>query len=265
MEAEQIVSWCEETGVNSRNVIVLNNVPVDVTHEMLYQVRDNAGVFGRSKVRGRCLAPSKTSQLILVEVSKDINTVKLPEHVGVRGEVAPWLVSVAGEAPPLLIPTEKEDFQGKLMTFLANEGKTLADMKGQFNPVTPSPAAPDLSTQLVNAISSLVEKCQAAPVERQLYRKLHIFSGVKPTPQGEEEYEAWVEQATHMLDEWKCADSLKKQKIAESLKGPAADIVRCLRASNPNATANDYLTALETAFGTTESAADLMFKFHNMF
>ncbi|XP_030641494.1 paraneoplastic antigen Ma1 homolog [Chanos chanos] len=151
------------------------------------------------------------------------------------------------------------------MTFLANEGKTTADMEGLFNSATSSPAGPDLNTQLVNAISSLVDKCQAAAVESPVYRKLRMFSGVKPTPHGEEEYDAWAEQTTHMLGEWKCADSLKKQRIAESLKGPAADIVRCLRVSNPNATASDYLTALETAFGTTESATDLLFKFRNTF
>lgn len=92
-----------------------------------------------------------------------------------------------------------------------------------------------------------------------------MFSGLKPTPTGEEEYDAWADQTAHMLDEWKCPDSLKKQRMAECLKGPAADIVRCLRMSNPNATANDYLAALETAFGTTENATDLMFKFRNTF
>ncbi|XP_028826901.1 paraneoplastic antigen Ma1 homolog [Denticeps clupeoides] len=162
-------------------------------------------------------------------------------------------------------PPVQADFQTKLLTFLASEGKTLMDVKGLVNSASPSSAAPDLNTQLVNAISSLVEKCHTTPSENQSYRKLRIFSGVKPTPHGEEEYEAWADQTAHMLDEWKCVDSMKKQRIAESLKGPAADIVRCLRISNPNATANDYLTALETAYGTTENATDLMLKFRNTY
>ncbi|XP_062381732.1 paraneoplastic antigen Ma1-like [Sardina pilchardus] len=189
----------------------------------------------------------------------------MPEQVGVGGEVAPWLVSIAVEAPPMKLPRDQDVFKAKLQAFLAHEGKTLADMQDLCNPVTPPSAPLDLNTQLVNAISALVDKCQTAPVENTAYRKLRLFSGVKPTPPGEEEYDAWAEQTTHMLDEWKCPDSLKKQRIAECLKGPAADIVRCLRVRNPNAMANDYLRALETAFGTTENATDLMFKFRNTF
>uniref|UniRef100_A0AAR2M6W3 CCHC-type domain-containing protein n=1 Tax=Pygocentrus nattereri TaxID=42514 RepID=A0AAR2M6W3_PYGNA len=97
------------------------------------------------------------------------------------------------------------------------------------------------------------------------YRKLRMFSGVRPTPSGEDEYDAWAEQTTHMLEEWQCGDSVKKQRIVESLRGPAADIIRFSRAQNPNATSNDYMQALETAFGTTESSADLLVKFRSTF
>uniref|UniRef100_A0A8C2WI86 Paraneoplastic antigen Ma-like C-terminal domain-containing protein n=1 Tax=Cyclopterus lumpus TaxID=8103 RepID=A0A8C2WI86_CYCLU len=163
------------------------------------------------------------------------------------------------------VPCEHEGFQTKLLAFLANEGKTVADITGLFSS-TPAPnPALDLNTQLVNAISSLVEKCQATPADSLGYRKLRLFSGIKPTPLGEEEYDSWAEQTTHMLDEWQCSDVIKKQRVAESLKGPAADIVRGLRVTNPHATSNDYGQALETAFGTTDSAADLMVKFRTTF
>lgn len=257
--------WCAERDVDSKKAIVLSNVALDVTDEILYNVLDSALIFGRSKVRGRCLAACEKSQLILIEISQDINTVKMPEQLGVSGEVVPWLVNVAVEAPPMQVLTEKEDFESKLKAFLAHEGKTVADMQDVLKPAMPAATPLALNTQLVNAISSLVDKCQGAPVETTVYRKLRVFSGVKPTPAGEEEYDAWADQTAHMLDEWKCPDSLKKQRMAECLKGPAADIVRCLRMSNPNATANEYLAALETAFGTTENATDLMFKFRNTF
>lgn len=85
----------------------------------------------------------------------------------------------------------------------------------------------------------------------QGYCKLRMFSGVKTTPSGEEEYDAQAEQTTHLLDEWQCSDNVKKQRIVESLKGPAADIVRFLKIGNPTATATAYMNALETAFGNT--------------
>lgn len=131
---------------------------------------------------------------------------------------------------------ESEEFEAKLLSFLRHEGKTVTEVKGLLNP---SPL--DMNTALINAISSLVDKCNTAPADTQSYRKLRIFSGVKPTPSGEEEYDAWAEQTMHLLEEWQCSDNMKKQRIVESLKGPAADIVRFLRAQNPTATSCDIL------------------------
>ncbi|XP_013870405.1 paraneoplastic antigen Ma1 homolog [Austrofundulus limnaeus] len=136
----------------------------------------------------------------------------------------------------------------------------MSDVKGLL-----SPSSSDVNTALINVISSLVDKCNATPVDLQSYRKLRMFSGVRPTPSGEEEYDAWAEQTTHMLGEWQCSDSVKKQRVVESLKGPAADIIRFLRAQNPHATSNDYMQALETAFGTTETSSDLLVRFRHTF
>lgn len=90
-------------------------------------------------------------------------------------------------------------------------------------------------------------------------------SGFIPTPHGEDEYEVWVEQTTHILEEWQCSDNVKNQRLVECLRGPAADIVRFEKTGNPSATFSDYLSALESAFGTTEDAADLMLKFRSTY
>ncbi|KAA0709142.1 Paraneoplastic antigen [Triplophysa tibetana] len=257
MESEQISKWCEDKGIDPRRALVLSRVPLGLTDETMYKVLDEAQVFGPCKIRGRCVEHFSKSQLVLVETVNDMTKTDIPEQLLAGDEFGPWIVNVT-ETQSVHV-TGKGDFQSKLLSFLANEGKTLADVTGFLT------SASDLNTKLVNAISSLVEKCQATPVDGQGYRKLRMFSGMKPTPHGEEEYDAWAEQTTHMLDEWQCSDVVKRQRVAESLKGAAADIVRGLRVTNPQATANDYLKALETAFGTTDSAADLMVRFRNTF
>lgn len=47
----------------------------------------------------------------------------------------------------------------------------------------------------------------------------------------------------------------------ESLKGPALDIVKAVRFSSPDADALQYIEALESTFGTSESGEDLYFAF----
>ncbi|KAL7831371.1 hypothetical protein SRHO_G00308740 [Serrasalmus rhombeus] len=239
-------------------------VPPEIPEGVIYQVLDAVKVFGCIKISEHRLGQDRKSQFILVETTADILLISVSEQIGDRDEWGPWVVIVV-EPTPTQASVKTEDFHVKLAAFLEHEGKTLADLGGLTSPLSSTAAPPSLNTELVNAISSLVDKCSVTTMENQNYRKLRLCSGRKPTPHGEEEYEAWAERTTHMLEEWQCSDTMKKQRIAEGLQGPAADIVRFLRVSNPNAMAVDYLKALESAFGTTENADDLLEKFRSTF
>ncbi|XP_051513120.1 paraneoplastic antigen Ma2-like [Myxocyprinus asiaticus] len=180
----------------------------------------------RCKVRGRRSDMTKQQQFVLIETVSKVSEMSIPAEIGGPDK----------------------------------EGKSLADVPSMVSP------APTLNTELVDAITSLVQKCNAvSPAEGSSYRKLRTFSGLTPTPNGEDEYEVWAEQTTHILEEWQCPDNVKKQRLVECLRGPAADIVRFEKTGNPLATSSDYLSALESAFGTTENAADLMLKFRSTF
>lgn len=254
MEAIEIEAWCKRQQLAYENAVVLSDVDPDVTDAVLLTALSQVKVFGKSEIVDRSLDVASKTRFILIKTSTDLTKQTLPDVVGLPGEVGPWPVHV------LTAAAENEEFQAKLMSFLKTEGKTLTDVSGLLQP---SPL--DMNTALIHAISSLVDKCNATSADSQSYRKLRMFSGVKPTPSGEEEYDAWAEQTTHLLEEWQCSDTTKKQRIVESLKGPAADIVRFLRVQNPTATSYDYMQALETAFGTTESTSDLLVKFRHTY
>lgn len=66
-----------------------------------------------------------------------------------------------------------------------------------------------------------------------------------------------------MTSEWQCTDAAKRPHIVEHLNGSAADIVRFLKVSTPNATATDYLAAFDTAYGTTENGAGILDSMHS--
>uniref|UniRef100_A0A671VKN4 CCHC-type domain-containing protein n=1 Tax=Sparus aurata TaxID=8175 RepID=A0A671VKN4_SPAAU len=225
MEAVEIEAWCKRKQLAYGNTVVLSGVNPDATDAVLLTALNQVKAFGNPEIVDRCL---------------DV--------------AGPWPAHV------LTAPADSGGFQAKLMSFLKNEGKTLTDVSGIL-----SPSPLDMNTALIHAISSLVDKCNTTSVDSQSYRKLRMFSGVKPTPSGEEEYDAWAEQTAHLLEEWQCSDNIKKQRIVESLTGPAADIVRFLRVQKPTATSYDYMHALETAFGTTESASDLLVKFRHTY
>lgn len=253
MDAVEIEAWCKRKQIARNNAVVLGNVDSNVTDDTLLQALSVVKAFGNAKVVDRCLDVVSETQFVLIRSSTDLSNQTIPDCVGPPGDVGSWPAQVL----PALV--ESEEFEAKLLSFLRHEAKTITELKGLLNP---SPL--DMNTALINAISSLVDKCNTAPADTQSYRKLRMFSGVKPTPSGEEEYDAWAEQTMHLLEEWQCSDNMKKQRIVESLKGLAADIVRFLRAQNPTATSCDYMQALETAFGTTESPSELLVRFRHI-
>uniref|UniRef100_K7FJJ0 Paraneoplastic antigen Ma-like C-terminal domain-containing protein n=1 Tax=Pelodiscus sinensis TaxID=13735 RepID=K7FJJ0_PELSI len=95
------------------------------------------------------------------------------------------------------------------------------------------------------------------------YRKLRFFFGIQPTPVGEDDFESWMDQSVQMMEEWKCSDTIKRQQLAESLRGPASDVIRSLQTSTPLAGAMEYLHALDDLYGTTES--DLYLRCHTTY
>ncbi|XP_049418426.1 paraneoplastic antigen Ma1 homolog [Epinephelus fuscoguttatus] len=262
MELSKAVEWSQEANISFSRASVLSNVPIDEVDDTIVKVLDTVKVFGRTRICGRRGDTTGLKLFILVETRSDIDPDSVPREIGIDGEAGPWTVHLV-QSCCRVVARPDADFQARLLALLHQEGKTLEDIRSIVS--DEPPPKPDLNTDLVNAIGRLVDKCCQGPADGPGYRKLRLFSGLKPVPAGEEEYDAWMEQATQMISEWQCSDAAKKQRIVESLKGPAADIVRFLKVSNPSATATDYLVALETAYGTTESGPDLMAKFRHTY
>ncbi len=74
----------------------------------------------------------------------------------------------------------------------------------------------------------------------------------------------WMEQARLMITECECSEKEKRHRVIESVKGPALEIIRAVCSSNPEAEALQYLEALKSMFGSSESGEDLYFKFCSM-
>uniref|UniRef100_A0A8C5MAU1 CCHC-type domain-containing protein n=1 Tax=Leptobrachium leishanense TaxID=445787 RepID=A0A8C5MAU1_9ANUR len=130
----------------------------------------------------------------------------------------------------------------------------------------PSPLAM-IGPEFIVAIGDLLAKCQrtSPPHTNFSYRRLRNFTGNVPTPAGEETFEEWVEQAMQALDEWDVPEAQKKQRITESLKGPASEAVRNLKLSKKDCTALDYLNVLEEVVGRTEKAAELVYQYEHTY
>ncbi|XP_046714698.1 paraneoplastic antigen Ma1 homolog [Silurus meridionalis] len=258
MDISKAGEWGRQAQINPSRCLLLSDIPIDVRDETIADVLNTVKVFGRTRIHGRRRDPTGTKLFLLLETSNDIDSDTVPPEIGIPNEVGPWKVHVPERmvADP---PVGNAVFQEKLQSMLQQEGKSLEDVKAMLGRSQSSNV--NVNLDLVNAIDRLVNKCIHVPSDPSGYRRLRVFSGVKPVPAGEEEYDPWMEQAGQMISEWQCADSVKRQRIVESPRGPASDIIRFLKVSNPAATSADYLVALETVYGDVESASDLLATF----
>uniref|UniRef100_K7G667 Paraneoplastic antigen Ma-like C-terminal domain-containing protein n=1 Tax=Pelodiscus sinensis TaxID=13735 RepID=K7G667_PELSI len=147
------------------------------------------------------------------------------------------------------------DFAAKLNVFLQKEGKSVEDVRTIVTPAS-------MPSAVTN--EGKMERSTPPSYEGVGYRKLRFFSGIHPTPVGEDDFESWMDQAAQM-EEWQCSDTMKRQRLAESLRGPASDVIRSLRMSKPSAGAMEYLHALDDIYGTTEHGEDLYLCFHTTY
>uniref|UniRef100_K7G7C2 CCHC-type domain-containing protein n=1 Tax=Pelodiscus sinensis TaxID=13735 RepID=K7G7C2_PELSI len=80
---------------------------------------------------------------------------------------------------------------------------------------------------------------------------------------GEEEFEPWLEHTTEMLEHWAVPDREKRRCLVDSLRGPALDVIRTLKLTNPEVSVKDCLEALTHTFGSMEGPEDSFCNFLN--
>uniref|UniRef100_A0AAZ1XB38 Uncharacterized protein n=1 Tax=Oreochromis aureus TaxID=47969 RepID=A0AAZ1XB38_OREAU len=246
----ELVNWCKGESIDSKHALLLYGVPEGVSRDEIEETAGTIKALGKVVVKGKMFNSQLQSLMVLCECREEINPMTIPPEIMPISGGSGWKAVYYIEPQP-------DDFEGKLLTFLQNEGKTLEDIQGLR---THRGEVDDNSEAIIRAVGELMVRTNKQP-ESHPYRRLRIFSGVSPTPAGEEALDIWLEQATLLVDEGECSDKEKRRRILESLKGPALEIIQAVRLTQPDASSQDYIEAIETIFGRVESAEELYLSF----
>lgn len=248
-------NWCKGEGVDKAHALIVKQVPLDATRYHIEETLKTIKALGRVRARGRMYDPQSQSLMVLCECSETVNLKTIPLDVPpVDG----------GELWTLHGPTDGEeanaDDEG------GDEALAIEDSSPYTGGSTESKMAPPGTTQgnsaesIIRAVGDLLIKTMK-PQESNVFRRLRACSGLTPTPAGEENLDTWMEQARLMVDECDCSSREKRKRIVESLRGPALEIAQAVRANDPDASPQEYIEALERAFGTSETPEDMYFSF----
>uniref|UniRef100_A0A8C3HVE1 Uncharacterized protein n=1 Tax=Chrysemys picta bellii TaxID=8478 RepID=A0A8C3HVE1_CHRPI len=226
MALHLLENWCKGMSINPRNCLLGAIEPI---------LRASAEYLSKCKMRGRMFVREEGAFAVLCELTSAVDPLQVPGTITV--EDGEWTVITTGSQPSP-VPASDVEFLKKMLT-------------------APSP------DEWVKALGQALEKVMPPHPESSPYRKLRLFSG-GPTPiPGEEAFETWLENTTEMLQEWVVPDAEKRRRLVECLRGPALDVIRTLKLSNPGVKVKDCLEALDHAFGRTEGSDDVYCKFLN--
>uniref|UniRef100_A0A3B3QYH2 Uncharacterized protein n=1 Tax=Paramormyrops kingsleyae TaxID=1676925 RepID=A0A3B3QYH2_9TELE len=242
--------------IQANHAFLVVGVDAEVTGRQIEDVLQAVQGCGRVRMRGKTYSREADGLIVLCECSEEIDLSTAPREVKYIDGAQVWKIVVASQAP-----TAPIGFTEKLKDLLMTEGKTVADLRSYCAAVSSKRDSEEPFFEMMGELLKQVYKGQS---ESQGYRRLRVFSGITPTPAGEEPLEYWLEQATLMVEESDCPDREKRRRILESLRGPALEIIRVLRFSKPEAKPEEYLEAINSAFGSPETGEDLYFSFHLM-
>uniref|UniRef100_A0A3B4U516 Uncharacterized protein n=1 Tax=Seriola dumerili TaxID=41447 RepID=A0A3B4U516_SERDU len=245
----RLVNWCKGEVVDVRHALLIYGVPEGVSKEEIAETAETIKALGRVVVRGKMFHPQQQSLMVLCECREVIDPTKIPPEIMPISGGSGWRTVYYTEP-------QNDKFEEKLLRFLQDEGRTLEDIQGLCSPreVNSNPEA------IIRAVGDIMDRTTKQP-DSHSYRRLRTFSGVSPTPAGEESLDIWLEQATHLVDEGECSDKEKRRRILESLKGPALEIIQAVRMTQSDASPQDYIEAIESIFGTVESGEELYMSF----
>ncbi|XP_066534367.1 paraneoplastic antigen Ma1 homolog [Hoplias malabaricus] len=244
-----LINWCRGEGLKVQHTLLLIGVPENLEVGQIEAVLHTVRCWGRVRIRGRSFNSETQSLLVLCECREKIDPERIPPELRPTDKSEPWTVVIAKE-----ITAAPDDFAQKVKNWLQAEGRTVEDLQCVYTPVS---SQQNTSEPLLRTVSELLNQTRSVQVEGHSYRRLRTFSGVCPTPMGEEMLDPWLEQAYMMIEESECSHREKRRRIVESLKGPALEIVKAVKCTDPDASPEVYLNAINSAFGTTESGEDI--------
>uniref|UniRef100_A0A8B9JBA5 Gypsy retrotransposon integrase-like protein 1 n=1 Tax=Astyanax mexicanus TaxID=7994 RepID=A0A8B9JBA5_ASTMX len=251
-------NWCKGEGVDPSHALVVSQIPEDTETGDIEKALEHIKALGRVRVRGRLFEPQTQSLVVLCECKGKVSAEYVPREFTHLEGGRPWALIGPDDITPVVMATKDTPPAAPEPVPSPLEDHPYSEPAQQ---ATPSSIPMDTFFKVVE---TLIEKSAKPSYDNHAFRRLRPFSGIVPTPAGEESLDVWLEQARLMVDEVELPAREKRKRIVESLKGPAFDIAQAVRANDPDATPDDYIAALEKVFGSTESGEDMYIAFRSM-
>uniref|UniRef100_A0A8C8ZM05 Modulator of apoptosis 1 n=1 Tax=Prolemur simus TaxID=1328070 RepID=A0A8C8ZM05_PROSS len=255
MTLRLLEDWCRGMDMNPRKALLIAGIPQTCgVAEIEEALRAGLAPLGEYRLLGRMFRREENRNVALVGLTEETVHALVPKEIPGKGGI--WRVIFKP-------PDPDNEFLSRLNEFLEGEGMTVSELTralGYENDpfdldqdMIPEMRAPMLAQALDEALQPALQYLN--------YKKLRVFSGRDPPEAEEEEFGPWLFHTTQMMKAWQVSDAEKRRRLLESLRGPALDVIRVLKISNPLITVRECLQALEQVFGVIDNPRELQVKY----
>ncbi|XP_012644303.1 paraneoplastic antigen-like protein 5 [Microcebus murinus] len=252
MAVTLLEDWCKGMDLDPRKALLVVGIPMECSEaEIKETVKAGLHPLCAYRVLGRMFRREDNAKAVFIELADTVNYATLPSQIPGRGGA--WEVVVEPRNPD-------DEFISRLNCFLKDEGRRMVDVARTlgYGTFPMESMEPETLAQVKTPVFQPLK-------ESMWYRKLKVFSGSTFPGSGEESFEAWLEQATEMLQLWQVSEIEKRRRLLESLRGPALSIMRVIRSNDDSITVEQCLDALRQIFGNKEDNRTSQFKFLQTF
>uniref|UniRef100_A0A803JUU6 CCHC-type domain-containing protein n=1 Tax=Xenopus tropicalis TaxID=8364 RepID=A0A803JUU6_XENTR len=285
---QSVLDWCKSLGLNPKKTAVVGPMIPKTKEEFIYKILDADGSIYRPRVVASRRDPDGILLNVLVDSPGEINRETCAR--GVQAEDHDYWQIVLPD-----VPEEKElsDSEDEVGGDLENPNPLCSGTpqipaadhspvtKRLFDVIPETKLKYTASCESLNSagrsrpLSDVVEAAQLVEVLAQVgenlrqlayngnYKRLKIFSGMEPTPPGEETFEAWRDAALVAITDWPGSGPALCRKIQESLRGPALDLIKLHREVCPQDGPEKLIEVLEDTYGPVEDEIEMLYKFQS--
>ncbi|XP_075444670.1 paraneoplastic antigen Ma3 homolog [Ascaphus truei] len=274
LSRSRVYEWATRLEVPPTHTLAVCGVPIDVPSMAIHvALRQHSHLRGKTAlVFVDQYTENKGCYSVLVDLGQDVNEEQGPSSVwfddpaesscavvyparAIKSELVSPHMNLEG-ADTCASSSTPESYCESIVGTIADHSPPLS--------IAPCPTSGKSEMQML--AQSIVELggARADASMQQPYRKLKTFSGTKPTPTGEEAFDAWLEYTLQVVEEWTCPELVKRQRIMECLRAPASITIRLTKDQHTDITAQQMLETLERAYGRTEDEGQLMLRYLNL-
>ncbi|XP_051741436.1 modulator of apoptosis 1-like [Ctenopharyngodon idella] len=174
--------WCKGEEFDLAHAILIAGVAEDVNISQIEELIQTVHCWGRVRVRGRTYSVEAGGLLVLCECKEEIKPQTVPPEVQSDDGTTVWHIVVVDPRPDS--SDASDDFVGKLHSFLQAEGKTVADLQDYVATSAPAKGTEEF---FIHAMAEVMKQSNRSMAESHSYHRLGVFSGITPTPMGEEQ------------------------------------------------------------------------------